>query len=70
MAIFFDATGTSTVAKASVIVSMEISGRVICFGSSGLFWSGSQACIITSSKPGSPSENPTSSAPLLPPAQH
>ena len=48
---------------------MEMSARVICFGSSGLFWSASQACIMTSSKAGSPSKTPTSSALLLPPCR-
>ena len=48
-------------------MSMEMSVRVIFSGSSGLFWSVSQACIMTSSKAGSPSETPTSSALLLPP---
>ena len=67
LALFFDAIGISTVVKASVIVSMEMSARVICFGSSGLFWLASQACIMTSSKAGSPSETPTSSALFLPP---
>ena len=62
LALFFDATGISTVAKASVITSMEMSARVIFSGSSGLFWLASQACIMTSSKAGSPSETPTSSA--------
>ena len=33
LALFFDATGISTVAKASVIASMEMSARVIRFGS-------------------------------------
>ena len=69
LALFFDATGISTIAKVSVIVSMEMPVRVICFGSSSLFWLASQACIMTSSKAGSPSETPTSSALFLPPWQ-
>ena len=59
LALFFDATCISTVAKASVIASMEISMRVICFKSSGVFWLACQAYIMTSSKAGSPSETPT-----------
>ena len=47
-----------------------MSVRVICFRSSGLFWSASQACIMISSKAGSPSKTPTSSALLLPPCRH
>ena len=39
-------------AKGSVIASMEMSVRVIHFRSSGLFWSASHACIITSSHMG------------------
>ena len=69
LALFFDATGISTVAKASVIASMEMSARVIFSRSFGLFWSASQACIMTSSKAGSPSETPTSSALFLPPCR-
>ena len=46
---------------------MEMSARVIFSRSSGLFWLASQACIMTSSKAGSPSKTPTSSALLLPP---
>ena len=38
---------------------MEISMRVICFNSSGVFWLACQAYIMTSSKAGSPSETPT-----------
>ena len=70
LALFFDMIGISTVAKASVIASMEMSVRVICFGSSSLFWSASQACIMTSSKAGSPSKTPTSSGLFLPPCHH
>ena len=49
---------------------MEMSVRVICFRSSGLFWLASQACILASSKAGSPSETPTSSALFLPLCWH
>ena len=70
LALFFDATGISTIAKASVIASMEMSMRVICFGSSGLFWLASQACIMTSSKAVSPSKTPISSALFLSPCHH
>ena len=52
LALFFDATGISTFAKASVIASMEISVRVISFGSLGLFWMASQACIVILSSEG------------------
>ena len=70
LTLIFDATGISTVAKASVIASMEMSTRVIFSRSSGLFWLASQACIMASSKAGFPSETPTSSAPFLPPCCH
>ena len=65
----FTATGISTFAKASVIVSIEMTTRVLSFGSLGLFWSASQACVVTSSKLGCPSETPTSSVFFLPPCQ-
>ena len=70
LALFFDAIGISTVAKASVITSIKMSVRMICFGSSGLIWSASQACIMNESKVGSPSETPTSYALFCPPCRH
>ena len=61
LALFFDTTGVSTFAKASVISSMKMSVRKIFSGFMGLFLSAGQACIMTSSKP----KTPTSSVSFL-----